>query len=175
MPGPQEILDGANQEIQEALTEPQEYDFRQKEPTEDEEINVTPDHHGMRAATVDLANDNIHLRYNVQSNREKYVAVMAEQDFSLIESTAVYNINNRSGTSTMYYLVTDDETFLHDNSWETTFNTRPREVAEEAPEIYRQALEGEGVDEDEISWGNDTEDHSPDPVPPPENDEMFPE
>jgi len=175
MPELQKILDGADQEIHEALTEPHEYDFREEDPEDEEEVVVYPQHHAMRIAAVDLANDNVHVRYNVQSNREKYVAVLDEQDFSLIESTAVYNINNRSGTSKMYYLVTEDETFLHDSTWESTFNTRPREVAEEAPEIYRQALEGEGVHEDDISWGNDEEENSPDHVPPPEKDEMFPE
>ena len=169
------ILEEASDELYEALTDPHNYEFRQEDPEKSEKVVVYPDHQAMRIAGVDLANDNVTVRYNVQSNREKYVAVMDEQDFSLIESTAVFNINNRSGTSTMYYLVTDEETFLHDNPWETTFNTRPREVAEEAPGIYQQALEEEGEDGDEISWGNDEEENPLNHVPTPRNDGMFPE
>lgn len=161
----EEFVDGSEGDIEAMLEDPHSFDFRPEEP---DEIPFQPDDNWMREASVDTVNGNVKIRFNMQSVREKYVQVFWNDDFSLVESHGVYTVNGRSGTSTLYYLMTDDKTFLHDEGWERYFNPRPSKVSEKAPEIYKKVISG--ADYDAINWG-----YEEDCVPPPQKDALFQE
>lgn len=157
-----ELLEQEGDEFADALEDPERVEFS---PDNSEKIHVEPDDQWIRLAAVDIVNDNVEMRFNMQSSREKYVAVVDTDTFSLIESHGAYTINGKKGTSKLYYLVTDDELMIYDEGWREYFNPRPRKVAEELEDIRRQALEkGEY---DELDWGEDEY------VPPPKEDELF--
>lgn len=158
----QNLLEDAEEEIAEALQDPEEFDFRDGEI---DEVTVTPDNSFMRAGVVNLANGNVEIRYATHSDEEKYAAVVNEEDFSIVESSSVIRVKDEVGTSKIYYLVTENSTFMYDGgSWQEKSNQRPREVAEEAEKMYLKALNQE---EDELDWGEDD-----DYVPPPEDEEI---
>lgn len=157
----QNLLDDAEDEIAEALNDPEEFEFKDNGR---DKVPVKPDHNFIRSGVVDLANGNVEIRYNTHSSEEKYVAVVNEENFSIIESNSVVRVNDKVGTSKIYYLVTEDSTFMYDGSWQEKSNPRPREVAEEAEKMYAEAL---GTETEELDWGEESY------VPPPEDDEIF--
>ncbi|WP_414838300.1 hypothetical protein ACK3SF_02760 [Candidatus Nanosalina sp. VS9-1] len=167
---PFELLEEVPEGLEEALVDPDGYNFRPE--SYDQEI-LYPDHMSVRVSVVDLENDNVQIRYNTQVGREKYTAVLMEDEFTLVESTATVTIDNVSSESDLYYLVTDEDVFLHEGrKFSESKNTAVKEVAELSEKFYQQALEER---KEQSQSQADEEFSGPDPVPPPENDEMFPE
>ena len=163
----QEVLDEAEEEIREALENPEEFNFREDER---EKIPVNAESSFVRSSVVDIGNENVEIRYSTHSTEVKYVAVINEENFSVIESNYVVRANDEVQSSKIYYLVTEDSTFMYErgSGWMEEFNPGPREVAGIAERLYEKALEEET---EELDWGQDEEDY----VPPPEEDELFTE
>jgi hypothetical protein len=165
MEPPFDILDGElDEEERRAVQDPENYNFR---PEPQSKIPVTPDARGMVAAGVDVVNQNIDIRAEFHSTREKYTHVHDGEDFSIVESNRTYEVNDRKGLTELYYLVKPEETFVYgEEGYTERANPWPREVAEAAPGIYRKALEKEEI-EDEVPVKKVGKlDH----VPPPRNE-----
>lgn len=155
-----ELLEEPSEELERQLRDPHTAYFRQEIKPK---VEIEPDHYGVKRAEADLSNGNVKVWYTTQHGGDRYRTVISEPEISLVESQAFINAGEFRGTSKLYYAVLDDQVLLHDSeglNYEETFNPRVREVAEITPELYRQAEE---------AWEN----ASPDPVPPPENDEML--
>lgn len=161
---PLQILEGASPELEKTLEDPFSVNFRGKDK-ELEEIH--PDQMSFSEAHVDLANQNVELKTNLQDDKEGYTTVMYGEGIALVESKAEIKINEKTGISTVYYLVTDEKTLLYnDNHWEEVYNPSPRDVANLTPELYEQAKYAETEDEQ-----NDESNRSP--VPPPKEDRLM--
>lgn len=159
------LLEEASENEREILEDPEGFDFRPVEDVEEDEIaSVAPDDPWMDSAQVDLINENVEIRFSTQNSMERYVAVWSTDEFSIIESNGHTIIEGESSETQIYYLVSNDDVLMYDKGWRPTSYERPKDVAVEAPEIYRKALEGET---DELDWSNDN-----DYVPPPEEDDF---
>lgn len=136
---PMEILNGEDisADLEKALEDPFSVNFR---PNEKDLIEVYPEHLQFRQATVDLANNNVEVQTNVQRETEGYTAFIYGNGTALVESEVKISVEDHLGYSTMYYLVTEDDTLVYDqNHWEEIYNPTPRQVAETAPKLYKQA------------------------------------
>lgn len=161
--GIDELLQEASGDVRSMLEDPEGFDFRPVEDLSEEDVmSVAPEDPWMDSAQVDLVNDNVEIRFSTQNIRERYVAVLMEDDFSIIESNGVAVLDGTSSKTQIYYLVVEDDVLMYENGWCPSYNERCEEVASEAPEIYRRALNG---DTDELDWGE-----KDDYIPPPDEE-----
>lgn len=155
------LLEEPSEKLERQLRDPHNAYFRRETKPRVEKIE--PDHYGIEKAEADLSNGNVKVWYTTQHGADRYRTVISEPEVSLVESQAFIDAGEFRGTSKLYYAVLDNQVLLHDRnsrSYRETFNPRVKEVAEITPELYEEAEQA-------------SEEASPDPVPPPENDEMF--
>lgn len=161
---PTPILD---KHLDEQIQDPYHYDFRDEAR---DEVTVEPDISEMTAAVVDLGNQNVKVSYEDLSARENFKCVEydEEEQIGIVESNRVVEVDNKLERSRIYYAVEGEEVYRHTGTGleETPLN-RPLEVFESFEELYTKAL---AVDEEAEK---EKVDRSPDPVPPPEEDELF--
>lgn len=169
----EKILDQVDEEFREAIEDPETFNFRQRNPYKQA---VDPEPISMETAVVDLENQNIKVRYGMQSTRENYTCVKRdpETEVALVESNATHDMRDTRVNSRIHYLIHGDTVYrLENNGYEEAeLQKRPLEVADEYEKLYRKAME---IDNQEKSLQKTEEDQGPEPVPPPETDEMFPE
>lgn len=151
------ILEQASGTEKKILEDPENFEFRASDP---EFVELSPDHNWMDEAFVDIINDNVEIRFATQSPRERYVAVCMTDEYTVVESQGTTTVDGELSKTQLYYLASDTDTYMFDRDWSQYFNERPLEVADQAPKLYRKALNEGG---DELDWGDET-DH----VPPPE-------
>lgn len=158
----QDVLEEAEAEVQDALDNPEDFNFREGGT---EKVPVEPDSSFIRSSVVNLGNGNVEIIYDTHSSEEKYVAVLNDENFSMIESNYVVRINDTVERSKIYHLITEDSTFIYDrgDGWTEEFNPGLREVAEAAGKLYQKALEEET---EELDWGEK------DYVPTPEDEDI---
>lgn len=157
----------SGRQLSEALSNPYDYDFRDESR---DELTVEPDIPKMTAAVVDLGNQNVKVSYGDLSARENFNCVKydKEKQIGIIESNRMVEIDNKLERSRIYYVVEGEKVYRHTGTGlEKTVLDRPLEVVESFEELYTEAL---AVDEEAEKQEVD---RSPDPVPPPEKDELF--
>lgn len=155
-----DLLEEPSEDLKKQLTEPYKSDFVE---TESRTVEIEPEQNDIDKIKVDVANNNIDFFYTFRSSNERYRVVVSEPDISMVESKTYVNAGEAFiGSSKLYYAVLDEQVFLRDPGWqgyEKVDNPFVMETAELAPGFYEQGIEKYG----------------PDPVPPPENDEIFSE
>lgn len=167
----EKILNQVDEDFRKAIGDPERFNFREKNPYKQ---RVDPEPIGMETAVVDLENQNVKLRYGLQSMRENYTCVKhdPETETALVESNAKHDFRDKRVNSRIYYLIHEDDVYrLETTGYEKTeLQKRPLEAANEYEKLYREALK---EDNREKTSQNKVKNHGPDPVPPPENDQMF--
>jgi len=165
------ILENTREELSQAVKDPERYDFRERPPYK---IPVHPEPEKMASAAIDLENQNVKVRYEDQKPRENYTCVKHDpiNKVAIVEGDTVHDYRDTKICSTMYYLIDGENTWRHtDTGYEKSLQTRPREVAQNFEQLYRQALR----ENKKENFTQETCDQGLEPVPPPEKDEMFPE
>lgn len=166
-----EILEQAEGDVLEALTDPEDFDMRRDDP---EKVVVDPEPSRMETGIFDLANSTAKVRYSEQSYRENYTCFKEnpEDELAFVKSDAVHDYGGTKTASSIYYVVNGEELYriTEDGIKKANAQSRPLEVAGEFKDMYRKALESEDVEE---SRGEEKPvNYSREPVPPPE-DEVF--
>jgi len=172
----EKILEQVDREMERAIENPEAFDFREKTPYK---VPIAPQHRDMDTGTVDLENQNVKVRYSLQNQRENYVCVKhipdentGETDIALVESNSVQDIQGQRVTSRIHYLVDGDEIYRFTNKgYEQTLQTRPQELANQFEDLYRQAMEKDN--QRQASQDKGSSKKVKQPVPPPEDGEMF--
>lgn len=165
------VTEQVDEEFGDAIQNPEYHDFRERPPYK---IPVDPEPQWMESAVVDLENQNVKVRYEDQKTRENYTCVKHDpiNDVAIVEGDKVHDHRDTKVCSTMYYLVDGENIYRHTGTgYEQSLQKRPGEVANSFEDLYRQALR----EDNKENFTKETEKQGPKPVPPPENDEMFPE
>lgn len=165
------VIEKVDEEFADAIQDPEYHDFRERRPYK---IPVDPEPEMMSSAVVDLENQNVKVRYEDQKTRENYTCVKHDpvNDVGIVEGDRVHEHRDTKICSTMYYLIDGEQVYRHTGTgYEESLQKRPVEVAKSFEDLYRQAMR---VDNQE-NFTQEKETEGPEPVPPPENDEMFPE
>ena len=110
---PFHILEDTSPELEKTLEDPFSINFR---GNEEDKVKFYPDYTSFREAEVDLGNQNVEVRTNAQSDEEGYTTVMYGNGIALVESQAEVRNGNDFITSTAYYLVTDQQTLIYNDS-----------------------------------------------------------
>jgi hypothetical protein len=162
---PFDLLENPSEGLEEAVSDPFSINFRFQDSYE---MPVEPGHPSMKAATVDLGNENVEVRYSGQEPEEKYITVISKPDLAMVESHTNIELDGKSATSVTYYLVLEDATLMYDSGdYHELRNPGVREVAIETPALYQQGVEAREKMQKESEYGGD------DCVPPPDRDPFF--